>query len=325
MAAMGAARRMPAEPSLPHDPWGPRVARLVSRWLLVLVTVGVLAFLTLPSLIVVPISLGGADFLEFPPSSLSLRWYEEYLRDPGWIGPTIFSFQIAAVVTVLATVIGTMAALALVRGAIRGRSLLNAVIIAPLIVPVIVYAIAVLFWFGPLGWNGTLHGFVLAHTALAVPYVVLLVGAALYRVDPALELAAMSLGASRPRAIMRVTLPLIMPAVIAGAVLAFLASFDDATVSFFISAPTDKSLPRKIFENVEFSVSPVVAVVSTLITVLSIGLIALARLVERRGARGSVEVLEEPVPDASSSEWVAIEAGSVTSLSSPTSQGRSPM
>lgn len=298
--------RLPAGPSLPHDPLLGRAMRRASGWLLALMTVAVVAFLTLPSLIVVPISLGGADYLEFPPTSLSLRWYEEYLGDPGWIGPTVFSFQIAAVVTVLATVIGTMAALALVRGAIRGRSLLNAAIIAPLIVPVIVYAIAVLFWFGPLGWNGTLHGFVLAHTALAVPYVVLLVGAALYRVDPTLELAAMSLGASRPRAIVKVTLPLITPAVIAGGVLAFLASFDDATVSFFISGPTDKSLPRKIFENVEFSVSPVVAVVSTLITVLSIGLIALARLVERRGARAPAARVEEVVPESSTSEWVAI-------------------
>lgn len=306
MATTGDTAQLAASPSVPDDPLGARVARRASGWLLGLATVGVLAFLTLPSLIVVPISLGGAEFLEFPPSSLSLRWYQEYLGDPGWIGPTVFSFQIAAVVTVLATVIGTMAALALVRGAIRARSLLNAAIIAPLIVPVIVYAIAVLFWFGPLGWNGTLHGFVLAHTALAVPYVVLLVGAALYRVDPTLELAAMSLGASRPRAIIRVTLPLITPAVIAGGVLAFLASFDDATVSFFISSPTDKSLPRKIFENVEFSVSPVVAVVSTLITVLSIALIALARLVERRGARAPATTVEEVVPDQSASDWVAV-------------------
>lgn len=277
---------------------GPRLLRIVVAL--------ILAFLILPSVIVVPISLTGADHLEFPPSSLSLRWYEEYLRDPGWIRPTVFSFQIAAIVTVVSTVVGTLAALALVRGAIRGRALLNAAIIAPLIVPVIIYAIAALFWFGPLGWTGTLHGFVLAHSALAAPYVVLIVTAALYRVDPSLELAAMSLGASRARAIRSITLPIVLPAIIAGAVFAFLASFDDATVSFFISGVQDKSLPRKMFENVEFSVSPVVAVVSTLVTALSLALLALARIVQVRMSVRSY-MTEDPIPGTQEGDddWVA--------------------
>jgi mannopine transport system permease protein len=259
----------------------------------------------LPTLIILPISLGGADYLEFPPSTLSLRWYEEYFGDPGWIRPTIFSFEIAVVVTFLATVVGTLAALALVRGSIRGRAALNALIIAPLVVPVIVYAIAVLFWFGPLRWTGTLHGFVLAHSAVAVPYVVLLVSAALYRVDPSLELAAMSLGASRSRAIVAVTLPLVVPAIIGGAVFAFLASFDDATVSFFISSVNDKSLPRKMFENVEFSVSPVVAVVSVLVTAVSVGLLALARLAQGRGARGAPPVEDLTAAEEGADDWLA--------------------
>ena len=272
-------------------------------WLLV---VGVLAFLILPSILIVPMSLGSADHLEFPPSGLSLRWYEEYLADPAWTRPTAFSFQIAVLTTVLATVVGTMAALALVRGEIRGKSLVNAAIIAPLIVPLIVYAVAVLLLFSPLRWTGTLHGFVLAHAALATPYVVLLVGAALYRTDPNLELAAMSLGASRSRAILKVTLPLIGPAILAGAVFAFLASFDDATVSFFISGLTDKSLPRKLFENIEFSISPIVAVVSTMLTVVSIVLIAVARLVLLRSPRpAGVESDEMPVAAPDDDQWVA--------------------
>ena len=274
-------------------------------WLLRIVVALIVAFLVLPTLIIFPISLGGADHLEFPPGSLSLRWYEEYFGDEGWSRPTIFSLEIAIVVTIVATIVGTLASLALVRGGIRGRAALNALIIAPLIVPVIIYAIAVLFWFGPLGWTGTLHGFVFAHAAVATPYVVLIVSAALYRVDPSLEMAAMSLGASRLRAIRRVTLPLALPAIIAGAVFAFLASFDDATISFFISGVTDKSLPRKMFENVEFSVSPVVAVVSVVVTVISIGLLAMARSVQvramRREGRREPEMREEGADD-----WLAI-------------------
>jgi mannopine transport system permease protein len=260
------------------------VSRL-GPWLLRLGVGAILLFLILPTLIILPISLGGAEFLQFPPQSLSLRWYEEYVSDPGWIRPTTFSFEIAIIVTLVASVVGTLAALALVRGSLRGRPALNALVIAPLIVPAIVYAIAVLFWLGPLRWTGTLHGFVLVHSAMAVPYVVLLVSAALYRVDPSLELAAVSLGASRGRAIIGVTLPLVVPAIVAGAAFAFLASFDDATVSFFISGVSDKSLPRKMFENIEFSVSPVVAVVSTLVTVVSIGLLGIARLAQVRSMR----------------------------------------
>jgi mannopine transport system permease protein len=281
------------------------VASRLGTWLLWVTVGGVLLFLIVPTLIVVPISFGAADHLEFPPRALSLRWYEAYLQDPGWTGPTVFSFQIAIVVTLVATLVGTMAALALVRGGLRGRAVLNAVIIAPLIVPVIIYAIAALFWFGPAGWTGTLHGFVLAHSVMAAPYVVLIVSAALYRVDPALELAAMSLGASRTRAVLAVTLPLAIPAVIGGAVFAFLASFDDATVSFFISGIRDKSLPRKMFENVEFSVSPVVAVVSTLITVLTLALISLARLAQMRGPKASLSLLDEPETEEGADDWVA--------------------
>jgi len=174
-----------------------RSAGALMRILFWLFVVGVLGFLIVPSVLIVPMSIGSADHLEFPPRSLSFRWYEQYLSDPGWTGPTVFSFKIAALTTVVATVVGTMAALALVRGGIRGRSFINAAIIAPLIVPLIVYAVAILLWFSPFRWTGTLHGFVLAHSALATPYVVLLVGAALYRTDPNLELASMSLGASR--------------------------------------------------------------------------------------------------------------------------------
>jgi mannopine transport system permease protein len=248
----------------------------VGPWILRIVVTMIVAFLVLPTLIIFPISLGGADHLEFPPSSLSTRWYEEYFGDEGWIRPTIFSLEIAIVVTVVATIIGTFASLALVRGGIRGRAALNALIIAPLIVPVIIYAIAVLF-----------------------------VSAALYRVDPSLEMAAMSLGASRPRAIRRVTLPLVFPAVIAGAVFAFLASFDDATVSFFISGITDKSLPRKMFENVEFSVSPVVAVVSVVVTVISIGLLAVARTVQTRATPRAGE-REPEISLEGADDWLAI-------------------
>lgn len=233
----------------------------------------VLLFLVLPTLLIVPISFGAAEYLQFPPHSYSTRWYVKYFHDPAWIHATQFSFEIALLVMVVATVIGTLAALALVRGRIAGRSWINALVTGPLILPTIVYAIAVLLFFAPLGLTGTLEGFVLAHSVLAVPYVVLIVSAALYRFDPNLELAALSLGASPLRAAVHVTIPLMFPAVLTSATFAFLASFDDATVSFFISGLTDVTLPRKMFEDVQFEVSPVLAVVSTLLTLFTLLLI----------------------------------------------------
>ena len=262
-------------------------------------TILMLAFLLLPTILIVPISLSSAEHLEFPPRQLSLRWYEAYLTDPGWIDPTLFSLKVAVLVAPLATIIGTMTALALVRGQVRGRSVLDALITAPLIVPSIIFAISVALFFAPLRLSGTTLGFVLAHTAAAAPYVVLIVSAALYRIDPALELAAMSLGASRLTAILRITLPLVRPSVVTGAVFAFLTSFDDATISFFISGVTDKSLPRKMFENLEFAISPVVAAVSTLLSVVTLlvlgGMVLAQRRSMVRARRREVPGVGEPL------------------------------
>jgi mannopine transport system permease protein len=234
----------------------------------------VLIFLALPTVIVIPVSFAPSEYLQFPPKSLSLRWYGEFLTDARWIRATVLSFEIGIVVAVLSTVIGTMAALAIVRGLGGGGPWLNALVTAPLIVPTIVYAIAILLFFSKLGLSGSFMGFVLAHSALAIPYVVLIVSAALYRFDASTELAAQTLGASRLQAIWYVTLPSIRPALVTGAIFAFLTSFDDATVSFFLANLTDVTLPRKMFENLQFSITPVLAVVATLLTVLTLVLIS---------------------------------------------------
>lgn len=244
----------------------------------------VLAFLAFPTLVIVPVSLSPTEFLAFPPRGLTLRWYGEFFTDPGWLRATFLSLRIGITVTVVATVVGTMAAFALVRGLKGGGPLLNALVAAPLVIPTIVYAIAVLLFFGKVGISGSFWSYVLAHSALAVPYVVLIVSAALYRVDASTELAALSLGASRFQAIWHVTLPAIRPALATGGIFAFLTSFDDAVVSFFLANLSDVTLPRKMFENLQFYVSPVLAVVATLLTLFTLGLFAAAQWL-RSGAR----------------------------------------
>ena len=249
----------------------------LGRAALVLVAGLVLVFLALPTLVVVPVSLSPTDYLSFPPKGLTLHWYHQFLTDEKWVRATLLSLRIGLTVTVVSTVVGTMASLALVRGLRGGGPLINALVTAPLIVPTIVYAIAILLFFSKIGVSGTFWGFVLAHSALAVPYVVLIVSAALYRFDSSIELAAQSLGASRFQAIWYVTLPVVRPALATGAIFAFLTSFDDATVSFFLANLSDVTLPRKMFENLQFFVSPVLAVVATLLTLFTLVLFGAAQ------------------------------------------------
>ena len=230
----------------------------------------ILVFLILPTLLVVPMSFSPTNFLQFPPTGFSTRWYVAYFSDAGWIDATWFSFQIAVLVTVASAVIGTMAAIALVRGNVPGQDALGAVLLAPLIVPHVIVAIAVYFQFAPLGLVGTRLGFLLIHTALAVPYVVLVVTAALQRLPPSYEMAALNLGASRLRCFHKITLPLIAPAIAAGSVFAFLASFDETVVSFFISGVENKTITRKLMEDIEFNLSPVIAAASTIFVVATV-------------------------------------------------------
>src|SRR4051794_24640660 len=181
-----------------------------------------------------------------------------------------------------ATVAGTMGAVALVRGRLPGRQTVEALLLAPLIVPHIIVAIAVYLQFAPLGLTGSVLGFVLIHTALAVPYVILVVSAALQRLPPSLELAGLNLGASRLSCFRRITLPLILPAVLAGAVFAFLASFDETVVSFFIAGTEHKTVTRKMFEDIEFQLSPVIAAASTVFVVVTLLLMMMANASKRR-------------------------------------------
>ncbi len=230
----------------------------------------ILLFLVLPIIVIFPMSLGGANYLEFPPRGLTLRWYEQYLFDPDWRAATLFSLKIALATTLSATLVGTLAAIAFVRGNLPGKSLLQAITLSPMIIPHIVIAVAVFIAFSPLNLSGSFFGFLIAHTMLAVPYVVLTVVAALQRFDITLELAALNCGAGRIRAFLLVVLPNIRVGITSGAVFAFLASFDEATVAFFLSGVEGKTITRKMFEDIDFNLTPVIAAVSVVLTAISL-------------------------------------------------------
>ena len=240
------------------------------RAVLAAVAYGVVIFLLLPTLIIVPASFGPDRLLRFPPAGFSMRWYAQYFIDPEWIDATVFSVQAGLLAMVAATTIGTMLAMALVRGRLPGKGLFEALVMGPVIVPHIALAVGMLLVFDRLGLTGTLLGFAMAHTLLATPFVVFTVLAALYRFNADLERAARSCGARPLRAFYHVTLPMIAPGVISAALFAFIISFDEAVVSIFISSFDRKTLPRKLFEDIGFNLTPVLAAVATMLTVLVI-------------------------------------------------------
>ncbi|MGI4950531.1 MAG: ABC transporter permease [Janthinobacterium lividum] len=258
-----------------------------AEWLFRALCLVILVFLMLPTLLILPVSFSPSVDLAFPPRGMSLRWYRLFLTDPGWVDATLFSLGIAALTTACSAVIGTMASIALVRGRLPGRQTLEALMLAPLIVPHIIVAIAVYLQFAPLGLTGTRLGFVLIHTALAVPYVVLVVSAALQRLPPSLEMAGLNLGASRLRCFWSITMPLISPAILAGAVFSALASFDETVVSFFISGVEHQTITRKMFEDIEFNVSPVIAAASTVFVIGTVALMWFADAAKRAATRRS--------------------------------------
>ena len=264
------------------------VERLKAAFVKVLFFVAVALILTvlvLPTVIVIPVSFGENPYLEFPPVGFTLKWYWEFFNDADWIRSLAFSVQIAIATTVAATIIGAMAAIALERGDLPGKAVFQGLALSPLIVPHIIIAIALYIFFAPLKLNGNFVGFLIAHTLLAVPYVVITVSAALQRFDGTLELAALNLGANRFVAFFTVVLPNIKTGVLAGAIFAFVSSFDEATVAFFISGVNGKTITRKLFEDIDYNLTPVIAVVATVLVAVTLMLMCIAQVLRNSPQR----------------------------------------
>jgi putative spermidine/putrescine transport system permease protein len=245
------------------------------------VTILTLIFLIAPSLIVIPMSFSAGETLSFPPPGYSLRWYENFFTRPEWRLAARNSVIVAVLTTVVATVLGTGVSIALVRGRIPMRNLVTSIFLTPMIVPVIVTAVAVYGLYVRFRLVGTIQGLVLAHTVLALPFVMINVSAVLQGMDIRLEHAARSLGATPLRTFFLVTLPLIRPGILAGALFAFITSFDELVVALFISGDRAATLPVQIWSGLRFEINPTVAAVSTLLILLSTASLGLAGLLRR--------------------------------------------
>lgn len=253
-------------------------ARAVSH----LVAALVLAFLVLPILAVIPASFNDASFIRLPPDRLSLRWYDAFFADPSWLRALGTSLKVALIATALSVLIGTLAALGLERTSPRLRAFIVGLVLSPLIVPVIMTAIALYYVSQRLGLHGTVLGLALGHTLLCLPFVVINVGVSLKGLDPSLLRAAEGLGAPPWHLFRTITLPFILPGLLAGAAFAFITSFDEVVLSIFLAGLQAKTLPVQMWEAMRVELTPVTAVASTLLMLLTLVAFAAVQAGKRR-------------------------------------------
>jgi putative spermidine/putrescine transport system permease protein len=247
----------------------------------------VCAYLILPVLLVAAMSLDPSSLFRFPPRTISLHWYRHYFTVPLWVQSTVLSLQVAVAVTVLATVLGSAAAMGLHRGQFRGRTVITAVLLSPMIVPVIVTGLALYILALKVRMVGTFSALVLGHTVLAIPPVMVLVGASLRRFDERLEHAALTLGATRWYAWRRVLVPSILPGLVSGGLFAFLTSFDEVVIAIFLAGTFTPTLPKRIWDSVRLDIDPTISAVATLLVIVA-GIVTLvAAMLQRKKRAGA--------------------------------------
>lgn len=234
----------------------------------------VVIFLIAPLLVIIPMSFDGGEFLRFPPSELSIRWYEEFITNPEWFLPLKRSVTIAIGATLLATILGVCGAYGLLHWAGTGRNLIAAVFMLPLVISPVIIGVGQLFVFSHTGLNDSAIGVISSHAMLCFPVVFLFVLGGLGRSALNLENVACSLGAKRWYAFLRVTFPSILPSLAGGSILSFIISFDEAIIVLFITSHRTYTLPRQIFDGIRYDLDPTVAAITSTIVILWIVLAA---------------------------------------------------
>lgn len=259
----------------------PRRGRL---WLYALAALAMF-FLLAPTVIVVPMSFSDSIYLEFPPRKWSATWYARYFQSQEWLAATATSFKAAFLTVAIALPAGVAAAYGLFASGARGARLIFLLLVSPMMVPVILIAIGAFYVYVQLGIVNSLAGLVLAHAALALPLVVIVTAAGLKNFDMNQERVARSLGASRWRAFWTVTLPQIRFAVVSGALLAFLTSFDEVIVALFVAGSENSTITRTMFLALRDQIDPTIASVSTMMIVVTSALLAFAQLFGKKSDR----------------------------------------
>ena len=264
-------------------------------------------FLVEPLIAIVPISFSVSPFMVFTegmlawppdPEAWSLRWYRNMIGDCSaevvsstvpcstkWMKGTVNSFYIGIIATFIATVLGTMAALGLSRPHMPYKALIMSILISPMIVPLIITAAGMFFFYARINLVYTFTGVILAHVALATPFVVITVTATLVGFDMNMVKAAQSLGAKPMRTFFKVIMPLILPGIISGALFAFITSFDEVVIVMFMASIDQLTIPKQMWAGIRQEISPVILCMATCLVILSIVLLTTVELLRRRAER----------------------------------------
>ncbi|SDI72039.1 ABC transporter permease [Pseudomonas panipatensis] len=246
------------------------------------VTGAIAAFLLLPIVFIVLLSFGSSQWLVFPPPGWTLKWYLQFFANPEWMEAALASLKVAVLTTFCSVALGMPTAFALVRGRFPGRELFYGLFTLPMIVPLVIIAVAVYALFLKLGYTGTLFAFVVSHVIVALPFTIISIINSLKLFDRSIEDAAVICGASRLQAVFHVTFPAIRPGIAAGALFAFLVSWDEVVLSVMMASPTLQTLPVKMWSTLRQDLTPVIAVASTLLIGLSLLVMLLAAVLRRR-------------------------------------------
>lgn len=244
-----------------------RVPTMVMRRVDLTARLLIIIFMLTPAVLIAVLSFSGESSFRFPPREWGLDQYRELAGSDYWLGAIAKSFLIATPTATLCLIIGVPAAFGLNRTKMFLRGPLTALGLAPLILPGVAYAVAMYTFFIQIDLVGSTIGLILAHVVLSLPFVIIIVGAAINRIPPELELVAMTLGASRKRAMAGITLRLLMPAIAATFVFCFIHSFDEATFVNFLGGPELVTLPKAIFDSIRTGLDPVITAIATLLMV----------------------------------------------------------
>lgn len=285
----------------------------------------IFVFLIAPIIVIIPLSFNAEPYFTFTdrmlsldPDGFSTRWYSSLLTfgmqnpdstgwafwsdawaNANWIKAAKNSIIIGVFSTLVATVLGTLAALGLSRPEMPFRRAIMAILISPMIVPLIITATGMFFFYSNpcelltlIGLSpecgrlaGTYLGVILAHATLGIPFVIITVTATLVGFDQSLNRAAASLGANPRRTFFKVTMPLILPGVVSGALFAFVTSFDEVVAVLFIAGPDQQTIPRQMWNGIREQISPAILAVATLLVLFSIALLTTVELLRRRSER----------------------------------------
>ena len=273
-----------------HTPWNYRV------WHYTYITICALVFFFLiaPLFIILPLSFNAEQYIHFSkgmialdPDAFSLRWYEDMIygtKNP-WGLATKNSLFIAFFATIGSTILGTVAALGLSSRHMPYKAAFMALLISPMIVPLIISGTAIFFFMAKVGLAATHTGIILSHIILGTPFVVITVTATLSGFDHSVTRAAASLGSNPVNTFMKITLPLIMPGVISGALFAFVTSFDEVVVVLFLAGLENTTIPIQMWVGLREQLSPTIMAVATCLIVMSTLILVTAELLRRRSER----------------------------------------